>query len=149
MSIISAHFGFVPASQSSFPVAGACTSSHHASTADARLSIAIRLFFGTVATDHPVGQFHGVVLVLIMAHITGVSTSTAGKPQPTMALFVMFASSFVRQRLPFLHSRISYRLVINSTSTWTCKKEKNNILVFLISLGTVSISLCGRINAHV
>lgn len=39
------------------------------------------LFFGTVATDHPGGQFHGVVLVLIMASITGVSPATAGKPE--------------------------------------------------------------------
>ncbi len=39
------------------------------------------LFFGTVATDHPGGQFHGVILVLIMAHITGVSPATAGKPE--------------------------------------------------------------------
>lgn len=28
-------------------------------------------------------------------------------PEPAMALFVMFASSFIRQWLPFLHCRIS------------------------------------------
>lgn len=38
------------------------------------------LFFGAVATDHPGGELHGVVLVLIVAHITGVSSATAGKP---------------------------------------------------------------------
>ncbi len=43
LSEVPAHFDFVSASQSSLPVAGACASCHHASTADARPSIAVRL----------------------------------------------------------------------------------------------------------
>lgn len=39
------------------------------------------LFFGAVATNHPGGQFHGVVLVFIMAHVTGVGSAAAGKPE--------------------------------------------------------------------
>lgn len=38
------------------------------------------LLSSTVAANHPGGQLHGVVLVLIVAHVTGVSTATAGKP---------------------------------------------------------------------
>lgn len=41
------------------------------------------LFFGAVATNHPGGQFHGVVLVFIVAHVTGVSPATAGEPDTT------------------------------------------------------------------
>lgn len=39
------------------------------------------LFFGAVATNHPGGQFHGVVLVFIVAHVTGVGSAAAGKPE--------------------------------------------------------------------
>lgn len=54
------------------------------------------LFFGTVATDHPGGQFHGVVLVLIMAHITGVSAAAAGKSEGSQwhKAFKIFYMSF-------------------------------------------------------
>lgn len=40
----------------------------------------LHLFFGTKSTDHPGGEFHGMVLVLVMAHITGIRPTTAGKP---------------------------------------------------------------------
>lgn len=40
---VPAHFGFVPASQSSLPVAGTCASRHHVTTADARFSVGVRL----------------------------------------------------------------------------------------------------------
>lgn len=41
--IVPAHFDFTPTSQPPFPVAGACASCHHAPTADARLSVTVRL----------------------------------------------------------------------------------------------------------
>lgn len=47
--------------------------------ADVTMSLA-DLLFGAVATNHPGGQFHGVILVFIMAHVTGVSPATAGEP---------------------------------------------------------------------
>lgn len=46
----------------------------------APMSPSLYLFFGAVATNHPGCQFHGVVLVLIVAHVTGVSPATAGEP---------------------------------------------------------------------
>lgn len=38
------------------------------------------LFLGTVPADHPGGEFHGVVLILVVAHVTGVGPSAAGEP---------------------------------------------------------------------
>lgn len=47
------------------------------------------LFFSTVATNHPGGQFHGVVLVFIVAHVTGVNPATAGEPDSNMFPFII------------------------------------------------------------
>lgn len=121
------------------------------------------LFFGTVATDHPGGQFHGVVLVLIVANITGVSPTTAGKPdgrkkkffmisyklpcqthevrqdtlttipKPTMALFVMLACSFFWQWFPLLHSGIFYRLIMNGIGTWTCTNGEKKLTSYWLA----------------
>ena len=58
-----------------------CYKLHGSEVMECRVQSIAHLFFGTVATDHPGGQFHGMVLVLVMAHVTGVSPSTAGKPE--------------------------------------------------------------------
>lgn len=58
-----------------------CLDNNISSLAKAYFKSVAHLFFGTVATDHPGGQFHGVVLVFIMAHITRVRPSTARKPE--------------------------------------------------------------------
>ena len=39
------------------------------------------LFFGTVAADHPGGQLHGVILILIVTHVTWVDSTTAREPE--------------------------------------------------------------------
>lgn len=58
-------------------------------------------------------------------------------PQPSVALFVMFARSFVWQWLSLLDSWISYSFVISST--WTCTKKKGHLITFtsLFRLDTV------------
>lgn len=60
------------------------------------------LFFGTVATDHPGGEFHGVVLVLVVAPIAGISPATARKPKKrghkAFTDFSRFLSNLVRQK---------------------------------------------------
>lgn len=58
-----------------------CLKLHGSEVTECRVQSMAHLFFGTVATDHPGGQFHGVVLVLVMAPVTGVSPATAGKPE--------------------------------------------------------------------
>lgn len=47
------------------------------------------LFFSTEAANHPGGQFHGVVLVFIVAHVTGVSPATAGKPESSNMFIII------------------------------------------------------------
>lgn len=62
----------------------------------------------------------------------------------------MFACSLFWQRLPLLHSGISDRLIINSTSTWTCTKEiqiplywpESQCEVTLVSVPTVTVCCC-------
>lgn len=41
------------------------------------------LLFTAVTTDHPGGQLHEVVLVLVMTHVTGVGPATAWEPEST------------------------------------------------------------------
>lgn len=102
------------------------------------------LLFSAVAADHPGGQFHGMVLVFIVAHVTGVHAATAGKPgtatrslsspplctlashdvaaalpQPAVTLFEMPAGSLLWQRLPLLHSRVPH-LIVDSRRVGTC-----------------------------
>lgn len=108
MPIISAHFDLVAAALAPLPVTGARASGHHTATGHTGLSISIGLFFGAESTDHSCGQFHWMVLVLVMADVTGVSSAAAGKPEPAMTLSVVFASSFVWQWLALLHSGVSY-----------------------------------------
>lgn len=41
------------------------------------------LFLGTEATHHPAGPLVGVVLLAVMADITGVGLAAAGEPEHT------------------------------------------------------------------
>ncbi len=76
-------------------------------TQDARLAACIALLFAAIAADHSIGQLHWVVLLGIMAGITGIGFATAWEPQPAMALLVVAARTKVREGLSHLDDGVA------------------------------------------
>ena len=61
------------------------------------------LFFTTVSTNDAVGERVFVVLLLVVAHVTGVRLAAAREPEPPVAVLVMAACAPLGKWMTFFY----------------------------------------------